>query len=451
MASPKFEHTNRADFKTEFFDRVGDNSRRFWTNDEANLLLQEALYTLGAIGHLWRNQVEIKTIVGQSFYDLSSDLFAEQQLTAYNLTYQFILDLINFHLIEEISLGNPTSEVTSLSEILRFARNRVNQFQFQTGLVLSKKNFNMNPPNDNKVVIDDEILDIVRAAYVDLDELQNPNEIFVLRREDEDSIGNSSRNAFNTTTDRPTFYAVVLGNLNTVKIYPLPANLGQLEIISVNGIPASTVISLNTTIGIPDNLVPYIKWGVLADIYSKDGIAHNPSMSSYCEQRWNEGIIIGNNYTSILEAKLNGLPLLIDSFTSVDNSQYGWQNNINSPSILISAGYNMLAVNCIPDDVYSILMFAVTNAYIPVDDDDFIDVKLEYVKLLLDYCVHLANIKNGFEATQMTSEEKDSFIRAGIKHNLRLIKQGINAEKMLKKTKRQEEDDSVRVKEEAAA
>lgn len=450
MASPKFKHTTRASFKDLFFKRVGDTSKSFWTDSDANLLLKEALYTFGAIGQTWRNQIEVKTVVGQSFYDITTDLFAEQELVAFNLDYQFILDSLNFHLIENISLLSPTSEITSLDEILKFARNRVNQFQFETGLILSKKNFVMNPPNDNAVIIDDEIINIVRVGYVDLADEDDPKNIYPLNKEDEENIGYSNRNAFNETVPIPEFYTKILGNLNTIYIYPLPANLGELEIISINGIPSTTVLGLATKVGIPDNLVPYIKWGVLADIYSKDGVGFNPSMSAYCEERWKEGIIIGNNYSSILEAKLNGLPILIDSIASADNNQYGWQNVEDMPSLLISAGYNKLATNCIPDDVYSILMFSVTNAYIPVDDDDFVDVKLEYIESLLDYCVHLANTRSDFEATQNTNAEKENFIKVGIKNNLRLIKGGYSVEIMLKKTKRQEEDEQTRVKEEAA-
>lgn len=450
MTVPRFQHTNRSEFKTQFFNRIGDNSRSFWTDSEANILLNETLHTFGAISQSWKNQIEIKTEVSKSFYDISIDLFANQEFTAYNLTYQYLLDAINFHLIESISLLTPTSEITNLDEILKFARNRVNQFQFETGLILNKKQFAMNPPNDNTLIIDDEIIDITRVAYVDLDEEFNPNELFVLRKEDEDSIGHFNRNAFNSTTNRPTFYTSLLGNLNTIKIYPLPLNLGKLEIISANGIPSTDIIVLSTIINLPDNLIPYIKWGVLADIYSKDGVGYNPAMASYCEQRWEEGIIIGNNYASILEAKLNGLPVLLDSIESLDNSQYNWQNNINAPSLIALAGYNLLAVNCSPDDVYSLLMYSITNAYIPISDDDFVDVKLEYINSLLDYCIHLANIKNGYEAVNMTAKEKDNFIQTSINYNLRLMNRGINFESLAKKTKLQEEDETTRVKKEAA-
>src|SRR4051812_32339135 len=246
MPLPKFKHTTRAEFKSQFFEKIGDSSRSFWTDNEANILLNESLYTFGAISQSWKNQIEIKTEISKSFYDISTDLFANQELTAYTLTYQFILDAINFHLIENISLINSISEITNLTEILNFAQGRINQFQFETGLVLSRKLFTMKPPNDNEIVIDDEIINIIRIAFVDLDELFNPRESFVLRKEDEDSIGHFNRNAFNSITNRPTFYTSLLGNLNTIKIYPLPANLGELEIISVNGIARGSSINLET-------------------------------------------------------------------------------------------------------------------------------------------------------------------------------------------------------------
>ena len=110
----------------------------------------------------------------------------------------------------------------------------------------------------------------------------------------------------------------------------------------------------------------------------------------------------------------------------------------------------MLATNCIPDNVYSLLMIAITNAYIPNGDDDFVDIKMEYMEPLLDYCVHLANVKNGADALQATTGERNNFIKTGIKNNLRLIKAGYSVETMFKRTKRQEEDNSVRIKEEAA-
>jgi hypothetical protein len=443
----RYEHTTRIDFKTQFFNRVGDTSRSFWTDAEADIILNEALYTLGAIGQNWKGQVELNTVLDQSFYDINSNLTAgTQSLISYSLTYQFLLDAINLHLIEEITLLAPSSEITSLDEILKFARNRVNQFQFKTGLVLTREQYTLNVPPDNKLIIKDEVIDIVRAAYVDFNELTNPFLSYVLNKEDEDSIGQFNRSYFNSTTDIPLFYTTVLENLNVVRVYPSPQNLGALDIVSVNGIPTATVLALNTIINLPNNLIPYIKWGVLADIYWKDGVGYNPAMANYCEERWREGIIIGNNYTSILEAKLNGIPILIDSVSSLDKNQLGWQNNINTPSLVAVAGFNLLAINCRPDDFYSLLITAIINANI---DANFVDVKLEYIEPLLNYCVHLANVKNGFEAVKMTSVEKDDFIKTAISHNLRLMKRGINFETMMKKTKRQEEDNSTRVEEAA--
>ena len=71
---------------------------------------------------------------------------------------------------------------------------------------------------------------------------------------------------------------------------------------------------------------------------------------------------------------------------------------------------------------------------------DFIDVKPEYISTLLDYCIHLANLKDGFANVKATESLKNMFVQNAANNNLRLIKRGQSVESMLKKTKREEED-----------
>ena len=55
----RFKHTTRADFKTQFFNRVGDISRSFWTDAEVNIILNEALRTYGGVAQAWKANVGI--------------------------------------------------------------------------------------------------------------------------------------------------------------------------------------------------------------------------------------------------------------------------------------------------------------------------------------------------------------------------------------------------------
>lgn len=453
MASPKFNHTSRSNLKEQFFNRIGDNSRSFWTDDEINKLIDEALLTFGAIAQSWKEEVEIKINEDQTFYDITSNLFANQDLLSFNLDYQWLLDRLNIHLIETISEANPISSITSLSEILKFARNRINQFQFLTGLVLTKGNFDLPSPPINKLTVPDNLIDIIRATYYEQVDANNVDPIlyYKLREEDEQSLAYQYRDAFLTTIRIPKYYTTLLGNLNQVWIYPPPNNLGALEIISVNGVSPSEIINLNTKINLPNNLVPYIKWGVLADIFLKDGIGNDLLRGAYCLGRWNEGIQIGLNYSSILNAYLNGVPIPLDAISNIDDEDSGWQNRIGKPSLIGIAGYNILAPNRIPiigsSTVYSLSMFSITNAYLPISDDDFIDIKLEYIEPLLNYLCHLAFIKDGATTIKESENMKNDFIKTAISHNLRLLERGISFQSLMMKSKLQKEDEPTEVKE----
>ena len=41
---------------------------------------------------------------------------------------------------------------------------------------------------------------------------------------------------------------------------------------------------------VPDECVPAIKWGVIADMLSKIGRAHDPERAAWAEQQYQEGV-----------------------------------------------------------------------------------------------------------------------------------------------------------------
>lgn len=439
----KFSHTTRLEFRTLLSKKLGDTSNTYRSVLELDGIINESLLTFGAIGHVWRDKVSLTLNSSKQFYDITSDLLINQELLEFSLTYQFLLNSINFILMEEISTLNPISEITNLDEILKFARNRINQYQLLTSLIISNKNYVMPAPPINKKTIDAEAIDIIRVAFIDF---TNSNRKSKLREDDEQSIANNASISFTSSTRVPKFYTSALGTLNEISIYPPPENLGSLDVLTVNGISPSTNITLGLEIPLPNNLVPYIKFGILADIFSKDGLCNEPNIASYFEDRWNEGILIGQNYTSILFASLNGRPIRLDSVSALDNYFPTFENSIKKPNVIGLAGYNLLTPNSVPDQIYSLDLDSVVNAYLPIDDADFIDVKLEYIEGLLDYCVHLASIKDGFANIKKTDSLKKSFLETAVNNNLRLAKRGQSIESMLKKTKRQIEDEPVSVK-----
>ncbi len=94
------------------------------------------------------------------------------------------------------------------------------------------------------------------------------------------------------TATTPHGYAEVDGDTLTTYVYPIPTDVGAaLERYYVAlGV---TLDGSNVQFSVPDEFVPAIKYGVLADMFGKVGQAANAVLVEACEQRWKEGIALG--------------------------------------------------------------------------------------------------------------------------------------------------------------
>jgi hypothetical protein len=92
-----------------------------------------------------------------------------------------------------------------------------------------------------------------------------------------------------SATDHPQQFADFEGP-DTLTLWLLPpANTdGFVSLIYLS--LAADLTGLGEIFTIPDEFVPYVKWGVLADMLNKTGRAHDPQRAEYCEQRFQEGI-----------------------------------------------------------------------------------------------------------------------------------------------------------------
>lgn len=77
----------------------------------------------------------------------------------------------------------------------------------------------------------------------------------------------------------------------TLQIAPTPDAAGSLELIYVancDPIDGDGVFSMT----VADEFIPTLKYGALADMFSKIGRAHDPSRAAYCQQRFDLGVDI---------------------------------------------------------------------------------------------------------------------------------------------------------------
>lgn len=95
-----------------------------------------------------------------------------------------------------------------------------------------------------------------------------------------------------TSSDRPYGYYETEGETLSTYLAPIPsAFITQLEWYYVA--LGTNLTAAGAVFTVPDEFVPSIKYGALADMFSKVGPAANPILAQACEERWNEGVALG--------------------------------------------------------------------------------------------------------------------------------------------------------------
>jgi hypothetical protein len=412
--------------KTEFNNliasKLGDIGKVYWTNEEIDRIIDEASLNFGAISGYWKSKIILQSNSNQQIYDIleDNDVDTNFDKIKISLTYQTIIDWLDDNLVGYLQLAD-------LAEIVSLITGAINAFQKEAKLVLKKNQYPITI--GESVVIGQDVLDIVAAYYVD-----SVGVYHALQIADENSIA-LINNSYASTSARPRFYSINNLSLSIVDLFPRPVEDGFLELIYVVGVTG--IQDEESSCLLPNNLIPYLKYKVLKDIFDKDNNA-DPFRAAYCKQRWEEGLVVGKNYAAITNIKLNGINRTNASLLDFDKFRYNWRNDLVAPNKNINAialaGYNIIAFNRIPiaDDSHSLMLECISNA--PILDAN-IDIRVDYIPILLDYCIHLASIKDGIACIQKTQVNLKNFVKTAAAHNDYLQTRRISYLDLLQKSK----------------
>lgn len=439
-------YINRKTLRDIIAFRLGDLQFIHWSQDEINYFINDALYTFGALGNYFKELVVFPSVAGQVYYDLSTVITNPVNKLNFNLTANYIIQGINYHLIENISDINQSSAFISRDEILKILRNKIVEMQLAAGLILTKTEYPVASPPVQEVALSDDVIDIIRVVFkqVSLDSEGEPvNAFYILKEDTEQAVSTADIN-YNSLTRYPKWYTNTLTDSNQqLVIFPPASQEGVLEVVSVNA--PTALVDSTSLISFCDNLVPYLRWGVMAEILNKDGELNDPNRAAYCATRWQEGIFIAKQYTSILKATANSRPSTLDSIDNIDSNDGKWPNRIGTNRAVSFglAGYNMLIPSRIPSGVEGWAFNTVVNAPVPTADEgdgSSIQIKQEYLEPLIEYVVHILEFKDGLAELKRTQPSLEKFLKAGLQYNSRMAAKGINYQSIIDKTKIQEQE-----------
>jgi|SRR6267378_1023650 len=106
-----------------------------------------------------------------------------------------------------------------------------------------------------------------------------------------------------TAVTLPSLYTIDSSQVLTINFFPAPTftdSNGQMMVFYTPTIGVFPAVPNGTTFqsGFPDDLTPFIKYGVLADLFNKSGETHDPLRGSICEGLFNLGIELARSWIS---------------------------------------------------------------------------------------------------------------------------------------------------------
>jgi hypothetical protein len=394
-----YQHLTWGALKTLAHKRVG--AAAFFTEAEMELYLAEALKVWNLLTGHFRGTSNVATTASTIFYDSA--------LHAQTTTDQNVLNEIQYHTLETPDDGaSLDSDMWTIGEWVDYLNARAAHFTAETKLILTRDSSLASVIDQSQYDlgsgVDTDLLEVHRVAWLDASGtshglLQDSTLTY-------DRLLPTWPKA--AASQEPEVWVRQGRAQLKIRILPAPSEAGTFDILYTKRPAQLPQTPDGTTFDLPVDFVPYVKYGAMADIFSKEGQANDPVKAAYCEQRYKEGILIARFVLAQQTSRrieFNANPLDFETLESLDLGADGWQaDTFNSiPVDWFPVGLTQFGVHPPHGGGGTLNVDGLKDAVIPSADGQFPDIPHSDVERILDYAHHLAAFKMGgaeFEAGQ---------------------------------------------------
>ena len=390
-----YQHLTWGALKTLAHKRVG--AAAFYTETEMGLYLIEAFRIWNLLTGHFRGTSAVATITSTIFYDTALHL--------QTVTEQNILNEMQYHTLETPDNGaSLDSDMWTIGEWVDYINARMAHFTAETKLILSREtpfaSVIDQTQYDLGTAVSTDLLKVHRVAW--LDASGNSHGL----REDSTLTYDRLLPTWTTSaaSQEPEVYVRQGRPQLKIEILPAPSATGTVDILYTKRPAQLPQVADTTTLDIVNDFTPYIKWGALADLFSKEGQANDPQKAAYCEARYQEGIAIARavlRQQTHQRVEFAGVPLDFETFESMDMGADGWQADDSTPTEWLPVGLTQLAVH--PAHLAgsgTLDVDGLTSFVVPANDAAFPNIPHSDVEAILDYAHHLATFKQGGQEFQ---------------------------------------------------
>lgn len=361
---PSFDYITRAQARAAIRQRLQDaGDEHFWTDDELNDLINEALRAWNCAALYHRAKGQFSTTPGTAFYDISdvlsdgSELILERTLTVQQITKSIIYALME-NAGEEVDGSTWVgTESFSLDDVQQAVVRRVNRFLEDTGQIVTQSQVAVAPGN-GIVDIPTEWIDVRRASWITPEGDHN-----VLWRTSE-YVADSQFNDWNISPGKPESYSVAVVPQIRLQLLPSPDDIGTLDLLMVNALTVTGALNIFNDFGW------VIKWGAIADLLGQDGEARDAERAQYAEQRYQEGVQLAKIMSTVLRGEINGQVIQSCALFDLDAGVPNWQDLLGD---VTTATGSIGIVAVLPFDGATLIVGGVTFTWVtgaPVNPTD---------------------------------------------------------------------------------
>ena len=413
--------------------RLNDTSNVYWLDAEVGIYITEALRLWNCLTQCWVQDwtatYNDTALAWQSTANSQNALVgANASSPRYQtLTDSYVYTVAQYHLLEPPN-GNAAWVGTtqfSLSDFTQALQRRRDAILQLTGCNIGPFSTSFGiPVNTNRVQLPDSvsqgILDIRRVRF--LPAVGSPATLY----RDDGLAFEYFNNAYEQTNGTPFAWDVLAG---PPQFLTFDANVNVPNVLDILAMMSGGSITPPTTspLLIPDDWYWVLKFGVMADLLSKESESTDLERAAYCEQRYREGVKLMIEMPWLLQAQIGGVPVDTPSVAEADDYDYEWQSNTAAQVEIIRGGIDLFAVSpTIPTGgTAAVTLSLVGNAPVPSADGDFIQVSRDVLDVIFDEAEHLAQIKHGGAEFQQSLALHQNFVRMAMETNRRLRESGI--------------------------
>lgn len=217
-------------------------------------------------------------MTGSDMFALPATLVAP---VVYQTTTAALLEEIQRHMLEPTIDNGQTWSIWTLTQIVGYLNERLTRFELETGLIRSSTSIPVDA-GTNVVNLPSNMVDLYRLTWTEAGSVSS------LETTDTFMLDNGSP-GWEDDTGTPWAYIENPNDPLSVQLYPIPSVNGTLTVHMAYALGTMTG-AIGEILPIPNCFVPYIKYGVMADMLSVEGEPNDPARAVYCENRYLEGV-----------------------------------------------------------------------------------------------------------------------------------------------------------------